>query len=566
MRKILLALLLTLGCAVALAQGSNDPSTDASNGSIDAAGGDPVQVITLPNGATVAKGTTSYYDGTQWNVLAYGVDGQCIVGASGVPSWASCGGGGGAPTTASYVTSVAEAGLSNEFALGSLGTGVLINTTTTGIPTILTTQTCTNQFVRSYNASATATCASVGNSDVTAGTLALSKLVNATNSSRIVGSGSSGSGTSYGEMSSSTLTFGASSVDAALTTSNDGGAVIKQGSTPGTEQTGNFNVSGVGILSKDGIATTVTTAGIVSNATASSAGTTLQYSPSLEFDSHAWNTTGLADEKDSWIIYNKPATGNPTTHQLHIESSINGGAYSTNRFVMDQTGGLNLGGSLSIGNNANGGFSLPTTQLITWNSASVMASFADGKIKMTNNGASSFTLLALGGTSSGHPSLKRESAAALSSRLADDSAYAGWVGDNSSLTSANGAIEQAGQVSELLTLSTGGLTTDTTMNIPAGSVVTGVVTRITTAITTTTNYAVGDPTTSDRFCSASSTLTLGSTQICNNFLNPATATTDARGPRQAAAAHVRITCTGSNPGAGAIRITVYYRLYTPPTS
>lgn len=43
-----------------------------------------------------------------------------------------------AGTTNSYITKVAEANLSNEFALGSLATGLLKNTTTTGVPTIAT--------------------------------------------------------------------------------------------------------------------------------------------------------------------------------------------------------------------------------------------------------------------------------------------------------------------------------------------------------------------------------------------------------------------------------------------
>lgn len=46
------------------------------------------------------------------------------------------GGGGGAPTGATYITRTTDAGLSAEFALGSLATGLLKNTTGTGTPTI----------------------------------------------------------------------------------------------------------------------------------------------------------------------------------------------------------------------------------------------------------------------------------------------------------------------------------------------------------------------------------------------------------------------------------------------
>jgi len=51
--------------------------------------------------------------------------------------WVEVGtGGSGADAAASYITKVAEAGLSNEFPLGALATGLLKNTTTTGVPTI----------------------------------------------------------------------------------------------------------------------------------------------------------------------------------------------------------------------------------------------------------------------------------------------------------------------------------------------------------------------------------------------------------------------------------------------
>jgi hypothetical protein len=46
------------------------------------------------------------------------------------------GGGGGAPTTSGYITKTPDATLTNEFALSTLATGLLKNTTTTGVPTI----------------------------------------------------------------------------------------------------------------------------------------------------------------------------------------------------------------------------------------------------------------------------------------------------------------------------------------------------------------------------------------------------------------------------------------------
>src|SRR5258708_5199520 len=47
-------------------------------------------------------------------------------------------GGGGAPTTSTYIVETANGSLPNAFALGTLATGVLKNTTATGVPSIAT--------------------------------------------------------------------------------------------------------------------------------------------------------------------------------------------------------------------------------------------------------------------------------------------------------------------------------------------------------------------------------------------------------------------------------------------
>lgn len=119
-----------------------------------------------------AKGVA--VQGVQWdagNYQAYGVicgSNMSCAPQNGNFGWllisaTSDGGGGssGAPTNASYITEVAESGLSAEFAMASLGTGLVKNTTTTGVPSIYGGTSCSNQFVRSLNASASATCNTV---------------------------------------------------------------------------------------------------------------------------------------------------------------------------------------------------------------------------------------------------------------------------------------------------------------------------------------------------------------------------------------------------------------------
>jgi hypothetical protein len=84
------------------------------------------------------------------------------------------GGGGGAPTDATYIVRTANGSLSAEFAMGNLATGLVLNTTTTGTPSIYAGTTCTNQFVRALSASGAATCADVTLGTDTTGGYALS--------------------------------------------------------------------------------------------------------------------------------------------------------------------------------------------------------------------------------------------------------------------------------------------------------------------------------------------------------------------------------------------------------
>lgn len=103
-----------------------------------------------------------------------GTSGLCLLsgGGAGDPAWTTCpSGGGGAPTTAGYWTKTADATLSNEQDMSALGTGLVVNTTTTGVPTIYGGTSCTNQFPRSLNASGAATCASVSMANDVTGTL-----------------------------------------------------------------------------------------------------------------------------------------------------------------------------------------------------------------------------------------------------------------------------------------------------------------------------------------------------------------------------------------------------------
>jgi hypothetical protein len=132
------------------------------------------------------------------------------------------------------------------------------------------------------------------------------------------------------------------------------------------------------------------------------------------------------------------------------------------------------------------------------------------------------------------------------------------------LLAANGGVWELTSVSALVTLNTGGTTTDTASIIPANSVVLALAYRVTTAITTAASYSIGDATTAARFVSGATGLALGSTGVGLAHLQGGVST-DAAGPVFTSASVVRIT-TNANPGAGAIRVQVWYFFPTAPTS
>jgi hypothetical protein len=124
-----------------------------------------------------------------------------------------------------------------------------------------------------------------------------------------------------------------------------------------------------------------------------------------------------------------------------------------------------------------------------------------------------------------------------------------------------GSFFEFGTLREVLTLATGGLTTDTTAKLlPANSLILGVSGMVATTITTAANWSIGDPTTATRFTAALTTLTAGFTFRGLNHANAAAA---GAALFQSADASVRVTCN-ANPGAGAIEIVSFFLRFLPP--
>lgn len=126
-------------------------------------------------------------------------------------SWVSLPASGTFPTGASYWVRTADGDLSNETVLGALGTGLVINTTTTGVPTIYAGGTCTNQFVSQVSASGTLTCATVNLATMTTGITAVANGgtgLSAGTSGGILGYTASGTLASSAALGANTIVLG----------------------------------------------------------------------------------------------------------------------------------------------------------------------------------------------------------------------------------------------------------------------------------------------------------------------------------------------------------------------
>jgi hypothetical protein len=134
-------------------------------------------------------------------------------------------------------------------------------------------------------------------------------------------------------------------------------------------------------------------------------------------------------------------------------------------------------------------------------------------------------------------------------------------GSGSSQTSGASACSTLPTNFGTTSVNTGSATTSTVLScLPANSVIDAITYRVTTAITTATSFTVGDSGSATRystcyFSGGAQALTLGATGVCN------------AGYYQIGGAALPVQLTfNATPGAGALRIIVYYHTWVPPQS
>lgn len=158
---VTLLLLLSVGVSAPHAQASVSAQINNFWNLLKAGSTDPLTQITyaFTNEALISNGYIS------WGALR-GTSGYGIRDNNGTIEFKNNGGAwgaasGGSSPLGTYLVQTATNAPANAQIMGSLGTGLVLNTTTTGVQSIFAGTSCTAQFPRSLNASGAATCATV---------------------------------------------------------------------------------------------------------------------------------------------------------------------------------------------------------------------------------------------------------------------------------------------------------------------------------------------------------------------------------------------------------------------
>lgn len=312
---------------------------------------------------------------------------------------------------------------------------------------------------------------------------------------------------------------------------------------------------------------TTSTLGIVGQNTTAAAAGAQQISPGLDLVGQGWKTDATAASQEvRWRQEVLPVQGTSApTSTWKLKTSVNAGAFTE---ILTATAAA-FTSSVSVltpdGSVGTPSLASSTNQGLGWFKAT------SNSWVFTYNGDTSSNVLSLGGTgvvvlngvNLGMSGTSAASGVDVSfSRVAAGIAQlSGGSAPAFAVTGGNAQRVNLSQATTSLTTNSGLGTATATNLIPAGSLVVGVSTRVTTEISGAgglTSLSIGDGSDADRW-GAAIALAAGTTTTLAN----ATITT---APIYAAATSVVLTANAGQFDAGVIRITVHYLSLTAATS
>ncbi len=302
------------------------------------------------------------------------------------------------------------------------------------------------------------------------------------------------------------------------------------------------------LITVTALATTSTDGWVLSNTTAATGGATVQISPRLRLRGNAWDTA--ASQTDDFFIENLPVSAATPSGILKFGHSLNGAAAT---YPMT----LTSAGVWSLNKDSTHGFQIdPATDHVAAFLDRTGADNATVKADIVRAGS----WFQLTGTVAGAGGLRLPSSTTIGTV---DGKILFINTDNTSQISldngsaGNGQIFKAVNTLTELTTIAAAATTDTTIQMPANSVVLAVSVRVTTVIPTAATFTVGDSGSATRFSTAAVSAAATST-------DPGT---KAGAYYNASALSIRIT-PNAQPAdnSGRVRTTIYYYSVTPPTS
>lgn len=275
-------------------------------------------------------------------------------------------------------------------------------------------------------------------------------------------------------------------------------------------------------------------------------GGTVTASAPPEIITQTWNNAAIAFDGLKIAITDTASSVNSRPFVILGGSGGSGSLFqifNDGRFISNA--GAQLNGQV-VNVLANGRFTVQSGGAFNFSAGALIQSTANPNIQLVNSGGSSGWCL----------DGQVDGVLAVQTRAGADSATV-RASQFQNANSTNGQSFNAFLTLTELTTIAATPTTDTTIQMPANSVVLAVSVRVTVAIPTATTFTVGDSGSAARFSTAAVSVNINSTDPGNK----------AAAYYNASALSIRITPNGTPANnAGRVRVTIYYMTSTPPNS